>query len=262
MCNKMKLMPFLILLALAPDRVMAQTTSYSCTQGSVCIDSITAVPPAVPNGGGSIIVHWVNVSSVGKWDFFQITYAYPGSAPTQVKLGGGIDGVYNLTLAPSADPNGVYTFAVQGCLNQTLSPALCYGGNHPPWDVESFTLAAPPPPVATSKTRVCPAGLQLVDSPCTCIPGLNQSSACDAAGTEDCLSTAQVAKVPKCPGTQYLVCGNLPSIASRDGGGNWFNKVTLKCQAVQASNSPSGKSGPPPKGTGLPISNQQNKKNP
>jgi hypothetical protein len=105
------------------------------------------------------------------------------------------------------------------------------------------------------------AGLTSVESPCTCITGLNQSSACDALGTAMCLTAAQLAKVPKCPGTQYLTCGNLPTIPSRDRTGNWFNKVALNCVKVPVTNATGGKSGPPPKGTGLPISNQANTPN-
>jgi hypothetical protein len=288
MRTKAMLLLILAMLALAPDRVLAQTKTYSCPpgtgNGATCIDSITAVPSA---GSASIIVHWLwmpctqpNVVCSGKLpDFYQLHYAYPGSPDTQVKLpGGAAQGVYNLALLPTADPNGDHTFKIQGCFNQPLLPASCLGGNQQPWDVEVFTISGMPGPTVSGQSKTpgltsgassksqsavpavsCAAGLKQVASPCSCITGLNQPSACDASGTAACLSGAQLAKVPKCPGTQYLVCGNLPAIASRDAGGNWFNKVTLKCQAVQASASPSGKTEVPPKGTGLPVSNQQNK---
>lgn len=90
-----KVLLILAALALAPDRVLAQTTTYNCsnyTQGATCIDSITAVP-GTTQGGVSIVVHWIVIQggAWGSYDFFQIRYALPGGPDTQVKLGGGAE---------------------------------------------------------------------------------------------------------------------------------------------------------------------------
>ena len=150
-----------VLAAVAATPTTAQTTTYDCsynpataqTNPPVCIDEITAVI-GTSAGGDSIIVHWREApGGANNWDFYQIQYAYPGSGFTQVKLGGGAEGTYNLVLQPTADPNGDYTFKVQGCFNNPLAPASCSG-----WNVETYTisgrgistssqgLTAPPPP--------------------------------------------------------------------------------------------------------------------
>jgi hypothetical protein len=106
----------------------------------------------------------------------------------------------------------------------------------------------------------CAGGLQSVASPCTCAPGanVNYPSGCDPYGTAMCLSAAQLAKVPSCTG-QYLACGKLPSIASRDRSGNWFNKVALNCMKIPVSGVSAGGT-TPPINKNLPISNIQNSK--
>jgi hypothetical protein len=153
---KIRLLLILAALALAPGHVLAQTATYSCQGRSVCIDSITAVS-GTSSGGVSIVVHWTTLVGGGAYDFFQIRYAYPGAPDTQVKLGGGSEGVYNLILGPSADPNGDYTFKVQGCLNSPLAPASCFGGNQPPWDVEVFTIAGATRTTSSGLTAACPS---------------------------------------------------------------------------------------------------------
>jgi hypothetical protein len=105
------------------------------------------------------------------------------------------------------------------------------------------------------------AGLTSVASPCTCSPGSNLNTECDTYGTAMCLSVVQLNKVPKCTGTTYLSCSNLPPIASRDRTGNWLSKVTLNCMKIPVAGNTPSKSGPPPKGTGLPMSNPANTPN-
>jgi hypothetical protein len=141
-----------VLAAVAATPTMAQTTTYDCPTNArgaigsgpnsatqVCIDQITAVI-GTSAGGDSIVAHWrstwVDSGGVESFDFFQIRYAYPGSGETQQKLGGGQEGTYNLVLQPTADPNGDYTFRVQGCWNQTLAPALCTV-----WNKEIYTIS-------------------------------------------------------------------------------------------------------------------------
>jgi hypothetical protein len=125
-----------------------------------------------------------------------------------------------------------------------------------------LTLVSPTTAIALKLTSgACPtAGLQSVASPCGCLPGanLNYPQGCDPYGTAMCLSAAQLAKVPKCANTQYLVCGNLPAIATRDRSGGWFNKLSLRCVKVPIASTSPNKSGVPPKGSGLPVSNSQN----
>jgi hypothetical protein len=155
---KIKLLLILAVLALAPDRVLAQTKTYSCPDTElVCIDNIAAVQKTSAEGV-SIIVHWVGKDSSGgpySYDFFQIRYAYPGAPDTQVKLGGGSEGVYDLPLGPTS--GGDYTFKVQGCHNIFASPANCYGGNQPPWDVEVFTVAPQTSTSQSALTAACPS---------------------------------------------------------------------------------------------------------
>jgi hypothetical protein len=125
----------------------------------------------------------------------------------------------------------------------------------------SAALVPPTTAIAIQVTSdACPgSGLQSVASPCTCAPGanVNYPSGCDPYGTAMCLSAAQLAKVPKCTG-QYLACGKLPSLTSRDRSGNWFNKIALNCMKIPvAGNSPGGKTNHP--SSNLPVSNPQNK---
>jgi hypothetical protein len=207
-----KLLLILAVLVLAPYRFMAQETTHDCPNplpvDYVCIDSITAAPGNVSVGGGeAIVAHWI---AFAQQDFFQIRYALPGGQDTQVKLGGGSEGVYNLQLGATAGGN--YTFKVQGCLKAPTTPSTCLGGDQQPWDIEVYALTPPPAPVAVSKRPTCPAGLKLTDSPCTCSPGLNQPSACDPAGTEDCLSTAQVSKVPNAPARSMSSTATCPRL--------------------------------------------------
>jgi hypothetical protein len=136
---------FWLFLIFAPLSVSAQTMTYTCAVSTgVCIDTISYNP------NGYITVHWHTqvggVLHLGGADFFQIRYSTPGPAPDiQDKIGSGDEGSYELTVYPTAQigPYGNYTFKVQGCRG---TPASCWGGNQPPWDVEVFTLAAPPPP--------------------------------------------------------------------------------------------------------------------
>jgi hypothetical protein len=265
----------LLLLALLPHRVSAQpiyppVDTYTCSGSGVCIVSIVAQTD--PNTGmPSLFVSWLWVPPGGPADpftfatngvnFFQIRYALPGGQDTQISsLPGGMSGAYSLPL-PLPAPGGAYTVKVQGCDSVPLSPADCSG-----WAVATYTISnavaasigrhKPPSPPAPS----CRPDLKQVASPCSCVPGLNQTSVCDPSGTAECLSAAQLAKVPKCSGTQYLVCGNLLPIASRDFNGQWFNKVIFTCMKVGVQDSPGGKTGPTPNGTNLPISNTQNTK--
>ena len=269
----------LLPLALTPYRVLAQAKTFDCSTATrgACISSI--VPGYDPNlGTPTLVVSWIWVIPGGPENpfsfanisrganFFQVRYAPPGGQDTQVSsLPGGMAGAYSVPLPPG-EPSGTYTIKVQGCYSNALNPADCFGNNQQPWDVETYTLslqtATTSGPLTTElpPKPACVAGLQQVASPCSCVPGLNQTSACDPYGTAACLSAAQLAKVPKCVGAQYLVCGKLPPIASRDVGGKWFNKVTFTCMKVAAQNSPGGKTGPPPNGTNLPISNTQNTK--
>jgi len=162
-----------VLAAVAATPTMAQTTTYDCSfkpgtpqfNAVLCIDQITAVI-GTSAGGDSIIVHWREAGGGGPdFDFYQIRYAYPGSGDTQVKLGGGAEGTYNLVLQPTADPNGDYTFKVQGCFSAPLAPANCDG-----WDVETYTisgvgistssqgLTAPPQPPQNLHTSISISG--------------------------------------------------------------------------------------------------------
>jgi hypothetical protein len=242
-----KLLLSLVLLACGPDRVLAQMTNYSCNQAAFTgIDSISTVV-GTSAGGVSIVVHWLGNSTLNQ--FYQFRYALPGGTDTQVKVNGGTEGVYNLVLGPTADPNGTYTFKVQGCQSNVLASAVCAGG--PPgqeWDAKNYTISGmPSPPISgqsgtpplrpgaspTNETPApaCTAGARVGVSPCTCMI-LNQPSQCDPAETAACLTAAQLARVPKCPGTEYLTCGGLPAIPSRDTGGTWFNRVALNCVKI------------------------------
>jgi hypothetical protein len=170
MRNMMKLLLILVLFALAPSRVLAQETTYNCPTPTVaeyvCINSITLVP-GTSNANASIIVHWLWQSPVISPDFFQLRYAYPGSPDTQIKLSGGSEGVYNLPLGPTA--GGDYTFKVQGCTNNPLGPATCYGGNAPPWDVEVFTVAPQTSTSQSALTASCPSSRAAPNGTC-CAP--------------------------------------------------------------------------------------------
>jgi hypothetical protein len=237
-------------LAFAPGRVLAQTKIYSCPQtipGGACIDSITVIP-ATSAGGVSLDVHWLwqlphNFPHPA--DFFQLRYALPGGQDTQVKFPGGLEGVFNLPLGPTA--GGEYTFKIQGCENGgQLGSAACWGGNQQPWDVEVFTYTPATSTTSSGLTAApvkpsCAAGLQHVGTPCPCAGGSGPS--CDPVGTETCLSAAQLKSVPNCSGATSLVCGNLPPIASRDPAGNWFNKVTMSCAQAAVQTSPDGTGG-------------------
>lgn len=271
-----KLLVSLVALAFAPDHVSAQTTKYTCNQQqqqfTTCIDSITTVV-GTSAGGVSIIVHWLGTSgAAGPWSFYQLRYALPGGTDTQVRVAGGSEGVYNLILGPTADPNGIYTFKVQGCNPTPLQPAICGGGSQPPymWDVENYTISGMPGPTVAGQSGTpplkpgtsprdetpvvaCTAGAKQVVSPCTCMI-LSQPSLCDPAETGACLTAAELAKVPKCPGAEYLVCDKLPAIGSRDTGGNWFKTVALNCVRIPVPGAASSNSGTPKKN--LPILNQ------
>jgi hypothetical protein len=168
---KIKLLLILAALVLAPSRVLAQETTYNCPNPlparHVCIDSITAVPGNAALGGGvSIVVHWIASFSP---DSFQIRYAFPGSPDTQVNLSAGnaSEGVYNLPL--SATAVGGYTFKVQGCVNQVLAPAACYGGNQPPWDVEVFNYTPATSTTSSGLTASCPSSRAAPNGTC-CAP--------------------------------------------------------------------------------------------
>jgi hypothetical protein len=278
-------------LALTPGRVLAQQTTYPCPTGGVnivCIDSITVVP-ATSSTGVSIDVHWVLLTANLPSDFgnrgpfnqqyFQLQYIFPGGQPKQLSqlapiyAVSGTYGLYDIAFpnssaaTPTQLPAGNYIFKVQACWAQALAPSKCYGDNinqDGSWFTVNWTAPSAAPTSSKnsnpSSSATCTGGATSVVSPCTCMIN-DQPSACDPAETAACLSAAQLAKVPKCPGSQYLVCGNLPAIGARDTAGNWFNKVSLKCQKIPASVSPGGKTGAPPNGSGLPVSNPQNNKN-
>ena len=235
-----------IAMFLLSGAAQAQEQLYQCNNERVCIDSITYSPPSPyggPGVGGTLIIHWSATSpplTYENYDFWQVRYTTPGAADVQVKIdgphkSGAQEGTYSLPLGPN--PNGTYIIKVQGCSkSDPLYPSDCWGGNEQLWDVRTYTYPPPPPPVPHSgRAATCLSPAQQVSSPCFCAPGANNLTypdGCDPYGTGVCLTSAQLTRVPNCTGATYLVCTNLPPIASRDRGGQWFNTVGLTCRSM------------------------------